>query len=180
MDDENKSYGYKRPLWQWIVIYVVIAAILYGTVYYLFLRNRTGYSPATTVYVTPTTQPTASPTTTSQATTSGEMIVRLAAENSSGESGTAVLKEENGKTIVTLNLTGFPKDAVQPTHIHIGACPGVGDVKYPLTNVVNGKSVTVLSVTLAQLKQQLPLAINVHKSAAEINAYLSCGELSSK
>lgn len=32
--------GYsKRPLWQWVLIYVVLAAIVYGLVYYFFLRD---------------------------------------------------------------------------------------------------------------------------------------------
>lgn len=110
---------------------------------------------------------------------SSEMTVNLAEENKSGESGTATLKEENGKTTVTLTLTGFTKDVFQPAHIHVGACPGVGAVKYPLTNVINGSSVTILSITLAELKQNLPLAINVHKSAKEITNYTACGELSS-
>lgn len=34
----KKGYG-KRPLWQWAVIYLVIAAIVYGLVYYFFLRG---------------------------------------------------------------------------------------------------------------------------------------------
>jgi flagellar basal body-associated protein FliL len=36
-----KGYG-KRPVWQWIVIYVVIAAVVYGLVYYLFIRHKGG------------------------------------------------------------------------------------------------------------------------------------------
>ncbi len=32
----KKAYG-KRPLWQWIVIYLIIAAIVYGLIYYFFL-----------------------------------------------------------------------------------------------------------------------------------------------
>lgn len=33
-----KGYG-KRPAWQWVVIYLVVAAVVYGLVYYLFLRG---------------------------------------------------------------------------------------------------------------------------------------------
>lgn len=106
-----------------------------------------------------------------------EMNVLLSAENASNESGVANLKDTSGMVTVTLNLTGYTPNVVQPAHIHIGVCPGVGDVKYPLNSVVNGKSVTVLDVSLAQLKQQLPLAINVHKSATAITTYTSCGAL---
>ncbi len=36
------KYG-KRPMWQWITIYVVIAAIVYAAVYLIFFR-KTGTS----------------------------------------------------------------------------------------------------------------------------------------
>lgn len=39
-------------------------------------------------------------------------------------------------------------------------------------------SVTTLDVTLAGLKAQLPLGLNVHKSAAEAKIYTSCGDRS--
>ena len=41
MKQENKTeYGYeykygKRPLWQWILLYAVIAAVAYGIIYYI-------------------------------------------------------------------------------------------------------------------------------------------------
>src|SRR5581483_7787960 len=37
----EKGYG-KKPLWQWILIYVVVAAIVYGAIYYLFLGHKGG------------------------------------------------------------------------------------------------------------------------------------------
>ncbi len=178
---ENKSYGYgKRPLWQWVFIYLVIGAIVYGAIYYLFLAKKGGYN-----YNKPSGQYSTQPTTainptTSQAMMSGEMTVPLAMENKSGESGTATLKETTGQVTVTIALTGYPADIAQPAHIHVGSCPGVGAVKYPLTSVVNGKSTTVLPVTLAALKAQLPLAINVHKSKEEITNYTACGALSAQ
>jgi flagellar basal body-associated protein FliL len=176
---EKKGYG-KRPMWQWIVLYLVIAAVLYGAFYYFVLAKKGGnsYNSSNPVYSTPSLAPAGTPS--PAAAVSSEMKVTLNAENNSGETGTATLKEENGKTTVTLALSGYIKDVAQPAHIHMGACPGVGAVKYPLTSVVNGASVTVLAVSLADLKQSLPLAINVHKSATAITDYTSCGELSSK
>ncbi len=39
----SKSYG-KRPMWQWILIYLVVAIIVYGLIYVLFIRSSgTGY-----------------------------------------------------------------------------------------------------------------------------------------
>jgi magnesium-transporting ATPase (P-type) len=38
-----KSNGYgKRPMWQWVVIYVIAAAIIYFLIYYLFFRGNSG------------------------------------------------------------------------------------------------------------------------------------------
>jgi len=36
-----KSYG-KRPVWQWVVIYIVLAVIVYGLIYFLFIHKSGG------------------------------------------------------------------------------------------------------------------------------------------
>jgi hypothetical protein len=40
----TKRYG-KRPVWQWIVIYLAVAIVVYGLVYLLFINKSggTGY-----------------------------------------------------------------------------------------------------------------------------------------
>lgn len=44
MDEKKGGYG-KRPLWQWILIYVVVGAIIYGLIYYFVIaKNRGGYN----------------------------------------------------------------------------------------------------------------------------------------
>ena len=177
---QNNKNGYgKRPLWQWVVIYAVIGLVVYGAIYYLILRGNNGYnySQSSKQYSLPSpsqTNPAAS------VATNKEMTFVIKPVNNSNEGGTAILLEENGQTKVTINLTGFTKDIEQPAHIHLGVCPGVGAVKYPLTSIVNGASETLLSVTLERLKKELPLAINVHKSATEISAYTACGPLDIK
>lgn len=110
--------------------------------------------------------------------TTNQITVNLSAQNGSGQSGTATLVETNGKSVtVTFNLTGAPKDISQPAHIHMGTCAKLGAIKYPLTNVINGKSTTTLDVNFGQLKSDLPLAINVHKSTIQSNVYVSCANL---
>ena len=46
-DKKSPSNGYgKRPAWQWVLIYVVVAAVLYGVVYLIFFNggsSGTGY-----------------------------------------------------------------------------------------------------------------------------------------
>lgn len=156
-----------------LLIGIIILVIVLGGGYFAAKTIKHAVAPAPAPVVQQ--QVMSTPT---QAMTS-QMTLALTAENNSGESGTAVLKETDGKVTVTIMVTGFPSNP-QPAHIHVGACPGVGAVKYPLTNVVNGQSVTTLPVTLAQLKQQLPLAINLHESAANITTYTSCGALSNQ
>ncbi len=107
----------------------------------------------------------------------GPVTVKLSAQNNSGISGTATLTEVDGKAQVKLALTGGLATLAEPAHIHLGSCAALGDVKYPLSNVLTGKSTTVLNVSLAQLKAGLPLAINVHKSVAEAGVYVACGDI---
>jgi hypothetical protein len=37
------AYG-KRPLWQWILIYVLVGGIVYYAIYYFVLAGKGGYS----------------------------------------------------------------------------------------------------------------------------------------
>lgn len=107
-----------------------------------------------------------------------DTMIPLQEQNNSKESGVAVLSEVNGKAQVSITMTnGYPKDTPQPAHIHSGKCPQVGEVVYPLTDLVNGRSVTQLSISLSQLQKQTNLAINVHKSQSESNIYIACGNL---
>ena len=38
----SSNYG-KRPMWQWIVIYLVIGAVVYGLIYYFMFAGKGGY-----------------------------------------------------------------------------------------------------------------------------------------
>ncbi|HEX8805790.1 MAG TPA: hypothetical protein VF741_02530 [Candidatus Aquilonibacter sp.] len=106
------------------------------------------------------------------------VTVKMVAQNASGETGSAVLTQVSGGTQVVITLDGSPKDTPQPAHIHEGNCGKINPApKYPLTNVVNGKSSSVVKgVTLADLLKG-PYAINVHKSGTEIATYVSCGNI---
>lgn len=110
--------------------------------------------------------------------TDGTMTVTLAevAASATKQTGTATLTEKNGKVEVVVNVSPA-ESASQPAHIHVGTCPGVGAVAYALTDIVAGKSTTLLNVSLAELKAKKPLAINIHKSADEVKQYTACGNL---
>ncbi len=106
-----------------------------------------------------------------------DIVVTMSALNASGETGTATLSDVEGKAKVVINLAGAPLGLPQPAHIHVGSCPNPGAVKYPLSNVIDGKSETMLSISIDQLLKELPLAVNVHKSAADLKTYVSCGDI---
>ncbi len=94
--------------------------------------------------------------------------------------GKATFREVDGKVVVSISMENKAStSSAEPAHIHVGACPAPGEVKYPLTSVVNGKSETTLpdGVTIASLRATGPLAVNIHKSAAEPTKYIACGNL---
>ena len=152
-----------------LIIVVVLILVLLGI---WFVANNNTQNTTQNTTVAPTQAMTeATPT------PKNEITIQLNEQNNSSESGTATLTEENGKVKVTLNIANTPNGVSQPAHIHVGSCPNPGDVKYPLTSVVNGVSETTLGVSLAELRALQPIAINVHKSAPEIKTYVSCGNL---
>ena len=123
------------------------------------------------------TEPAATPTVTATAPAiSDEVTVQMQAQNNSGQSGTATLtRVESTNTKVTVQLEN-PPAGPQPAHIHTGNCPKPGGVKYPLTNVENGKSETTVAASLDDLLAGA-FAINVHKSPGEASVYVSCGDI---
>ena len=152
-----------------VVILIIVVILIAGGVYYFFMGDKTQDAPEQVVTETKTVETTYKNVT--------ERTIALPEQNDSGESGSAVLTEKDGKVTVSLDMTGFPAGVPQPAHIHVGSCPDVGAVAYPLTNVVDGKSETVLDTTFAKLDAKEPLAINVHKSVPESKVYVSCGNL---
>jgi len=73
------EYAYsKRPLWQWILIYVVLGVTAYGLIYYFIFarRGNTYTAPVTsapTSTAVPSSLPTTPSTTLSTPTSSGRM-----------------------------------------------------------------------------------------------------------
>src|SRR3990167_429028 len=108
-----------------------------------------------------------------------EWKVPLGEQNDSGLAGFATLNDKDGQVQVLIALASAPgaTPAAHPAHIHVGACPKPGAIKFPLMDVVDGTSTTIISTTIADLKASLPLAINVHQSASQIGKYIACGDL---
>jgi plastocyanin len=132
---------------------------------------------------TPAPSPTPMPTTTPQspgypsaAPTGNSITVTLGPGRDGSQPGTATLTPQGNQTEVDINITPGAAGVPQPVHIHDGTCDTLGAVQYPLTNIVEGKSTTMVNVPLSSLLTG-NFAINVHKSQAEINTYVACGTI---
>lgn len=103
--------------------------------------------------------------------------VELETLNDSGVTGTAVLTDlGDGTTRVEVNVdpAGYPD---MPAHIHPGTCTDlVPQPLYPLQNVVDGASETVVPATLEDLFVG-GLALNVHASNEDMGTYTACANL---
>lgn len=105
---ENKSYGYgKRPLWQWILLYVVIAIIAYGLIYYFFFAKK-GYNyNQTGQYQYPTaTQQATTPTTTQTTPTGSSTQQQNAVTLTQNGWSPATLTIKVGQTVTWINKSG--------------------------------------------------------------------------
>ncbi len=88
--------------------------------------------------------------------------------------GTATLTAMGAQTRVVLSVA--PTNPEMLAHIHVDTCPGVGAVVFPLTNVVNGGSTTMINASLADVLGQ-GHSINLHRSPADSGIYVGCGNL---
>jgi plastocyanin len=110
MDKEEKQDGYgKRPLWQWALIYLVIAVVIYGLVYYFVLAKKgTSYNNSAAVpsYTSPTlTQITPSPASSSSAQV--QKVTVVGTEYAFNPS-TFTLKKGQPAEITFKNMGAFP------------------------------------------------------------------------
>ncbi len=105
------------------------------------------------------------------------LIFQLRPQSGSNQRGTIALTDMGAQTRVSIRLRGVPQDANEPAHIHTGTCQNLNpQPAFPLNNVVNGRSDTVVNVSLQQI-MSAPHAINVHKSREEVQVYVACGDL---
>lgn len=97
---EQKSYGYgKRPLWQWIAIYVVLGVIIYGLIYYFVFSKKGNYNYGSTGQNQTPTQ--------AQSTTNSKQITIQGSEYSFNPSAITVKKGE-AIQITFKNSGNFP------------------------------------------------------------------------
>jgi hypothetical protein len=100
--------------------------------------------------------------------------------NDSGQSGVVTLTDAgSGKTLVEITVDGQPAGSSQPVQVHEGRCgPTLARIVYNLEDLQDGKSTTTINIGLAALASEgSQYAINSHKSQAEYNIYVLCGNI---
>ena len=105
------------------------------------------------------------------------ITVNLNEDNSSGQSGTALLTPRGGNTEVWLSLSPGALES-EKVHIHSGQCgvDTLGGVVYPLTSFSEGISGTLLKgVSISSLLTG-DFAVNSHK-AGDPSVYTACGNI---
>jgi hypothetical protein len=106
-----------------------------------------------------------------------DVTLRMHSQNHSGENGSATLTDLNGRTRVVVHVLNENTTGNQPAHIHAGSCSKLNPApKYPLKNVVLGKSNTIVDVPISKLLGG-HFAINVHESPDDLTKYVSCGNI---
>lgn len=163
-----KTYPKKQGLGMALTIIIIAAAVIVGGFFYI--KSQKEARDAETLQKETATGD-------NRIEQEKSVYVELKSQNNSGQDGNATIVYMDGKAKVVITIPGGIKDIAQPAHIHIGICPNPGAVKYPLTNVVNGMSETILDIPVEQILSELPLAINIHKSASESKIYSSCGDI---
>lgn len=105
------------------------------------------------------------------------VTVKLEAQNNSGQTGSATLIPAGQKTRVIIEILNAPAGVAQPAHIHLGTCSKLDKApKWPLEAVKDGRSVSLVAASIDDILKDRT-AINVHKSAAEAQVYVACGNI---
>jgi hypothetical protein len=94
----------------------------------------------------------------------------------SGQSGQANITSDGDQVQISIEIDPGPDGEPQPVHIHEGDCRDLGDVAYPLEDVVDGVSESTADVSINELISG-EYAINVHLSEDEMDVYVACGTL---
>jgi hypothetical protein len=108
-----------------------------------------------------------------------QLTLTLAAQDGSGQSGTATLTadgDERSRIVVELSN---PPGPPQPSHVHSGTCDDIGAVVAPLESVEDGRAESAVPMSLSELRRG-GLLVHAHKSEAESKVSVACAEIPEK
>lgn len=103
------------------------------------------------------------------------VAIHLSPVEGEGQIGSAILTSDGATTTVEIDIGPIIGEA-QPIHIHVGTCGDVGSVLHALQNVINGKSMTTINLSLDEILTG-DVLVNVHASYADSSNYTACGQL---
>ena len=102
--------------------------------------------------------------------------ITLVTLNDSGVTGTVSFRGVADRTEVSIKVDpgGNPD---MPAHVHPGTCDDLTpQPKFPLENVRDGASVTVVPASIGELFAG-DLAVNIHKSNDDLKTYTACVDI---
>jgi hypothetical protein len=108
----------------------------------------------------------------------GTVRLELAEQNESGQSGTAVISPVDGERTRIVMEVDHPPGLPQPAHVHPGRCGDLDDPIAALESLVNGRSETIVPMSVADL-QRGGLVVHAHKSEAEFDVSVVCAAIPS-
>jgi hypothetical protein len=95
----------------------------------------------------------------------------------SGVTGGASIRGVDEGVEITVFISAGDEGGVHPVHVHDGTCDDLGDVAWPLEDIEDGESVTVLDdITLGDIMTG-EYAINAHQSEDEMDVNVMCGNV---
>lgn len=140
------DYNKKVPLWQWIIIYLLVGGLIYALIYYIFLKPQYTAQPAAIPSITPTISATTTPTSKiSPTTTNPSTEFTVTAKSSGFDPQTLSIK--SGETIVWVNA--------DTNNIYLASDPHPSHTDYPALNlgiVKPGESVSLMFPTAGTYK----------------------------
>ncbi len=102
--------------------------------------------------------------------------IALQTLNDSGVTGTVSFSKVGDKTGVKVEVDPAG-NLDMPAHIHPGTCDALTpQPKFPLENVVDGVSSTVVPASIEELFSG-NLAVNIHKSNDDLRTYTACVDI---
>lgn len=105
------------------------------------------------------------------------LTLELREQNDSGITGKVEFSPTSEGTVeVEVELEGSD-GGPHPAHIHPGSCADLDPApKWPLNNVVDGRSKTTIDADLSELTAQ-EYAVNVHDSPENADLYVACADV---
>jgi len=120
------------------------------------------------------------------ALTGASKIYKLNTVDVNGISGIARFDQrKNGKTLVTLKITGTPQNGMHPAHIHLNTAAEGGDIAVMLNDVNGATGMSTTSVKSQTSGAEISYSqlldfngyINVHLSMEQLNVIVAQGDI---